>query len=256
MSSNILFVFEGRKAEPNIARNLREQILNRDSKLIVQTSYGMSIYNLFNKVTEDEYFDTYEFIVQELESRDKLTDDDSAVIAIEDPDDISEIYLFFDYDCHCSNADDKKIRDMVGLFNDAQDKGLLCISYPMVEAIRHQRGHAPEYLTHSTVDLRNYKKWVNAAPDMDKQFQNWGLYTSETWSSIAKQHLSRVNYLLNDSLELPTEPACMVEVFESQMNKHRPSSQVAVISGFPLMLFDLYGDDTFNILDVAADEEI
>ncbi len=251
MSSNVLFVFEGKRAEPNIARNLRETILDRDSKLIVQTSYGMSIYNLFNKVTEDEYFDTYEFIVQELENRDNPTDDDIAVIAIEDPDDISEIYLFFDYDCHCSNADDNKINQMVGLFNDAQDKGLICVSYPMVEAIRHQRGHDPEYLTHSTVDLRNYKRWVNTDPEIDKQFHNWGLYTLDTWSSITKQHLSRVNYLLKDSLGLPTEPVCMVEVFENQMGKHRPNDQIAVISGFPLMLLDFYGDDTYRMLEVA-----
>lgn len=200
---------------------------------------------------EDEYFDTYEFIVQELKKRDNPTDDDIAVIAIGDPDSISEIYLFFDYDCHCSDADDDKIRQMVRLFNDAQAKGLLCVSYPMVEAIRHQRGHDPEYLTHSIVDLRNYKRWVNSAPEIDRQFQNWGLYTLDTWSSITKQHLSRSNYLLKDSLALPTEPVCMIEIFESQMNMHRPNDQIAVISGFPLMLFDHYGNDTYKMLEIA-----
>lgn len=252
MSSNVLFVFEGKRAEPNIARNLRETILERDSKIVVQTSYGMNIYNLFNKITIDEYFNTYEFIVQELNQKQDLTDDDIAVMGIEDPDDISEIYLFFDYDCHCSNADDEKIRQMVELFNDAQDKGLLCVSYPMVEAIRHQRGHEPEYLTHSTTDLRSYKTWVNAAPEIDKQFQNWGLYTLETWVSITKQHLSRVHFLLTDSLELPTEPVCMLEVFERQMDKHRPDNEVAVISGFPMMLLDHYGKDTFNVLEIDS----
>ncbi|WP_239990411.1 hypothetical protein [Vibrio harveyi] len=211
----------------------------------------MNIYNLFNKITKDEYFDTYDFIVQELEAKPNPTDDDLAVIAIEDPDVISEIYLFFDYDCHCSDADDDKIRQMVELFNDAQNKGLLCVSYPMVEAIRHQRGLEPEYITHSTTDLRNYKTWVNTSPEIDKQFQNWGLYTQATWSNIAKQHLSRVNCLLTDALELPSEPVCMIKIFEQQMAKHRPHEQVAVISGFPLMLLDHYGNDTFNILEVT-----
>lgn len=252
MSSNVLFVFEGAGAEPNISRNLRHTILDKDSKLVVQTAYGMNIYKLFSEIVKDEYFDTYEFIYRQLENRAHPTDDDLAVMEIEDPEKISEIYLFFDYDCHCSNADDDKIRQMVELFNDAQDKGLLCVSYPMVEAIRHQKGHEVEYLTHETTDLANYKRWVNAAPSMDKQFLNWGLYTQETWSSITKQHLSRANCLLTDALKLPTSPICVVEIFEKQMEKHRPYDQVAVISGFPLMLLDHYGSDTYKALGLIA----
>ncbi|MDC9511131.1 MULTISPECIES: hypothetical protein [Pseudoalteromonas] len=251
MSSNVLFVFEGEKAEPNIARNLRNTIFDRDNKLVVQTAYGMSIYKLFREITKDKYFDTYEFIYEQLENRENPTDDDLAVMEIEDPENISEIYLFFDYDCHCSNADDNKIHHMVELFNNAQDKGLLCVSYPMVEAIRHQKGNEVEYLTHETTDLANYKRWVNAAPEMDKQFLNWGLYTQDTWSSIVKQHLSRANCLLTEVLELPTSPICMVTLFEKQMEKHRPHNQVVVISGFPLMLLEHYGSDTYQILGLA-----
>ncbi|POC39917.1 hypothetical protein [Vibrio vulnificus] len=252
MSSNVLFVFEGAGAEPNIARNLRKTILDRDNKLVVQTAYGMNIYKLCSEITKDEYFDTYEFIYEQLENRANPTNDDLAVMEIEDPEKISEIYLFFDYDCHCSNADDVKIREMVELFNSAQDKGLLCVSYPMVEAIRHQKGNGVEYLTHKTTDLTNYKKWVNAAPEMDKRFLNWGTYTQETWGSIAKQHLSRANFLLSDVLDLPTSPICMVELFEKQMEKHRPHDQVAVISGFPLMLLDHYGNDTYHVLGLIG----
>jgi len=249
MSNCALFLFEGQKSEPNIARSLRENVLNRDSVLIVQASFGFNIYKLYADLSKDKFYDTYEYVVKQLQKKEKLTDEESQILEFDDARKFEQIYLFFDYDCHCSNADDHKLKQMLGLFNDAQDKGLLCVSYPMVEAIRHQRCDEPEYLTHSINDLAGYKRWVNAAPDMDKQFVNWGSYTLDTWRSITKQHLTRANFLMNGSMDLPTQPLEVDKLFSYQIDNHIPKEEVAVISGFPMMLLNHYGNLTYKKLE-------
>ena len=51
--------------------------------------------------------------------------------------DFESIYLFFDYDAHDPAAKDDKLIEMLNFFNDEHDRGLLYVSYPMVEAFRH-----------------------------------------------------------------------------------------------------------------------
>jgi|TARA_R110001583_G_scaffold47956_2_gene150021 hypothetical protein len=249
MSSYALFLFEGQKTEPNISRSLRKCVLDRDSMIIVESSFGFNIYKLFDAVAKDKFFDTYEYVVEQLQKKKVLTNEESTILEFDDARKFEQIYLFFDYDCHCTNAGDHKLEHMLELFNDSQDKGLLCVSYPMVEAIRHQRRDEPEYLTYSIKELAEYKKWVNAAPEMDKQFVNWGTYTLDTWRSITKQHLARANYLLRDSMEMPTEPLEVDVLFNCQLEKHISNGEVVVISGFPMMLLDHYGVSTYKKLE-------
>ena len=51
--------------------------------------------------------------------------------------DFAQIYLFFDYDGHATNASDKKITELLSFFNEETEKGKLYISYPMVESFKH-----------------------------------------------------------------------------------------------------------------------
>lgn len=52
-------------------------------------------------------------------------------------DSFAAVYLFFDYDAHATLADDRKIMQMLDFFDNETENGLLYISSPMVEAIRH-----------------------------------------------------------------------------------------------------------------------
>ena len=249
MSSYVLCIFEGQKAEPNITDNLCRNLLDEDTKTILKVSFGCNIYKLYQEVIKDEYFDTYELLVEQLAKRPDLSENDKAVLEIDDPDNISDIYLFFDYDCHCSNAKDDKLQVMLDTFNDPQDRGFICISYPMVEAVRHQKDDGFSEVLHPITDLTNYKKWTNQNADLDKRYHNWGAYTFETWFSITQCHLARANYLVNDLLALPESQVGQDVIFEKQLEKHIPNDEVAVISAFPLMLHDYYGNDLYHLLD-------
>ena len=111
MSSYVLCLFEGVRTEINIANNFFQHFVN-DEKIILKASHGCNIYNLYNKVIQDDYFDTYELILEELNKKNNLKDYERDILDI-DPERISDIYLFFDYDCHCNNADDNVLLDML-----------------------------------------------------------------------------------------------------------------------------------------------
>lgn len=57
--------------------------------------------------------------------------------------DISEIYLFFDYDFHNRNLSleeiNRQVREMLETFNNETEFGRLYIDYPMVESIRYTK---------------------------------------------------------------------------------------------------------------------
>lgn len=69
MSSYVLCIFEGQKTEQNIAENLCKHFLNDGDKVILRASYGFNIYQLFESVSQDEFFDTYELIVEQLKKK-------------------------------------------------------------------------------------------------------------------------------------------------------------------------------------------
>ncbi|MGF1805602.1 hypothetical protein L4C31_10170 [Aliivibrio sifiae] len=245
MSSCILFIFEGAKAEPNITINLCQHLIETDGKRVVRASYGFNIYKLHKELSKDPDLDIYELLVEQIQNKKTIDKYDQKVLDIGDSENITDIYMFFDYDIHCSNASNIKLSDMLERFDNPQNDGLLCVSYPMVEALRHQESKEPTYLTHSTLDLKNYKKWLNEnirEGNLDKRYQNWSEYTLEIWSEIINTNLIRANKLTTDSFTLPNETIEQIDIFNSQMSKHIFSHEVAVISGFPLMLLDFYGN--------------
>lgn len=252
MSSYVLCIFEGESTEQNITNNLCKHLLNDEHKIIIRASYGFNIYKLYSELRGDPYLDTYELIAEELRKRQshrqtqdkKLRPEEQNVLDISDSSLISDIYLIFDYDAHCTNADDKKLTEMLQKFNNPQDQGLLVISYPMVEAIRHQKSLTYNEELYSLNDFKTYKKWTASNATLDARYKNWGAYDANIWRDITEQHLARANYLVNDTLSLPQDQIGQENIFDQQLNKHiLPHKKISVISSFPLMLFDYYGNE-------------
>lgn len=251
MSSTVLFIFEGRRTEPNISNNLARFFINEESNSLLRASYGCNIYQLYTKIKDDPYIEIYDVIVEEIKKKQVITQTDQDVLDIEDYDEISDIYLFFDYDCHCSNANDEHLQEMLEHFNDSQDKGLLCVSYPMVEAIRHQFDTQPTQIIHpiENDDLLGYKNWVNTDPNLSRSYHNWGAYDLNIWKEITESNLIRGNILIHQTAALPTQQLEQFNIFEEQLSQHIPQRQIAVLSSFPFMLYDFYGKGLFPLLD-------
>lgn len=88
----ILFVFEGKEREPRFYRTLERLYFPRVNDNIICT-FGNNIYDLYNELIEyDECGDIVSLMRERLAER-----GDSTLDGIRSSD-ISEIFLFFDYD--------------------------------------------------------------------------------------------------------------------------------------------------------------
>lgn len=134
----ILFVFEGVKREPDLFRTIqRLYFANRDEQIVC--SYNNNIYQLYKDLQEyDGDGDIVSLLMEKFagQADNPLKDIDASA-------DISEIYLFFDYDFHNRNLSleeiNRQVKEMLETFNNETEFGRLYIDYPMVESIRYTK---------------------------------------------------------------------------------------------------------------------
>lgn len=177
-------------------------------------------------------------------------------------DSFAYIYLFFDYDAHSTLADDNKIKEMLKFFNNETRNGLLYISYPMVEAIRHykdldsfkelavkcKRANCPYQANCKDfkvcINEPHYKKFSSS--DCRSDLCNINKYTNEVWQELIYAHVSKMNYLVNEQFAFPEKTELQSTIFESQLEKHinHKCPMIAVLSAFPIYVLDYFGIET------------
>ena len=124
-----LFVFEGSSSEPKYIEMLERNFLGK--KITVKCVYDAEIYQLYRQMIADSFsLDIVNVLKERSEANSKILEGYNR-------DSFAYVYLFFDYDAHSSMADDSKIEEMLNYFDNETENGLLYLSYPMVEAIRH-----------------------------------------------------------------------------------------------------------------------
>lgn len=231
----ILLIFEGAKTEPAIISNLEKYFLNEREHLLVKAVYGTTIYKLYQQFLcageFDDDLDTFA-IAQELNK-------DLQEIEREQ---VAEIYLFFDYDKHATNANDDNLKDMLNRFNNETEKGKLYISYPMVEALKHLHSKVNFQLVKGECN-RNYKARVSA--ECEEVFKHFNRYNEDIWSYIINQHAMKANYIVNEDYSFPSSLIEQIDIFEKQLQNYNKDEQVEVLSAFPMFLLDYYGVDKF-----------
>jgi hypothetical protein len=230
-------VFEGKKTEPLIMNNLKKYFLNENDTQIIKVIYGTVIYKLYKDFfidgILDENLDLFNLIKEDIQ------DENNNILEGITRDQVSEIYLFFDYDGHASNAKDDKIQEMLNLFDDETNNGKLYISYPMVEAIKHLKTGI-DFQNVIAESNPNYKQVVSK--NCDHKLKDLSNLTKENWNFIIKEHSKKANFIVNDSFELPNKIIEQIKIFENQKTKYiNVNNKVAVLSGFPLFLLDYYG---------------
>ena len=230
----ILFIVEGEKTEPQILKNLKQYFLKKKESRIEQDiviAYGTVIYKLYR-----EFFDKNNDIDEDLDLVTLLKPKDEEYEIKRD--DVSQIYLFFDYDSHASNAKDEKLMAMLELFDDELDKGKLFVSYPMVEALRHIKRDT-DFKNVVATSEKSYKK---ISQECDTPFLHFNDYSFENWKHLIAQHSKKANFIVNDKFEFPTNFIEQLTIFGNQKEKYiNVDGKVAVLSAFPLMLLDYYG---------------
>ncbi len=89
MPNNILFIFEGGRAEEQIVSNFQKFFVNEN--ITIKCVFGGEIYQIYKKIVEDQDLDTFNLIKE----RNKETHD---ILSGFNRNDFAEIYMFFDYD--------------------------------------------------------------------------------------------------------------------------------------------------------------
>ena len=251
-----LFVFEGVRAESKYVDTLEQNFLGK--RISVKCVYDAEIYQLYKVLNEeDPDFD----LVELLKERNK---ENAELLRGYTRDSFAYIYLFFDYDAHSTLADDDKIVEMLNFFNNETENGLLYISYPMLEAIRHykdmqsfkeltvkcKRANCPYKEECDEVETclkePHYKKV--SASECQPQLTNINKYTKEVWQELIRAHISKMNYLVHDVFDLPIQIELQSVIFSKQLEKHinHKCPKVAVLSAFPIYVLDYYGVETLK----------
>ncbi len=241
MPNNILFIFEGEKAEAQIALSMQRTFL--EDKSIIKCVFGAEIYQIYKIILNDPFIDTFSLIK---ERYDKNGEDEE--LARYSSKDFAEIYLFFDYDGHSSAAADYKLEELLSFFDEETDKGKLYISYPMVEALKHISTD-PDFkdLTVHCKSPIEYKAIVGK--EAPPKFNNMARFDKKVWTELTYHHLAKMNYVMHDAFELPRSIYSPLAIFKQQFEKYiSPSEKVAVLSAFPLFLHDYFGNDEFTKL--------
>lgn len=234
MSNSILFIFEGEKTEVQIYESLKKNFSKYDQNTHVYATFNADVYELYRQLKEDKFLDLIEII------REK-TAKNRALLQGVSRDDVSEIYLFFDYDGHATKASNEDCKKLLAHFNEETENGKLYISYPMVEAIKHLKQDVCFKETVAVInDGSGYKKRVSE--NCDNEYLHLNKLTAESWNKIITQHSQKLNFVVNDDYSFPERYISQEEIFDAQLQKYiDPKGEVAVLSAFPVVVLDYYG---------------
>ncbi len=258
-----LFIFEGTKTEDKLVERLECNFLGKSHA--IKCVFDAEIYQLYRMIKDDDGFSID--IISLLKER---SPNNAELLKNYNRDSFAYIYLFFDYDAHSTLADDSKIKELLSFFNDETGEGMLFISYPMVEAIRHfkdinsfkslsvkcKRNNCPNIYDcpnrKECLDEPHYKQLVSI--DSRPQLSNVNSYSTTIWQELINAHLCKANYIVNNSFELPVNIISQEKIFSKQIenyvNRHCP--EVAVLSALPLYVLNYYG--CLKIREMLSDE--
>lgn len=252
-----LFVYEGGSAEPKYVDKLEKNFLGE--RIAIKCVYDAEIYQLYRKMKDDDFAIDIVSILKERSPK------NAEILKDYNRDSFAYIYLFFDYDGHSTMADDSKIKEMLQFFDNETENGMLYISYPMVEAIRHYKDM--DSFQNSTAKCKRGKSFDKmkcpykeecetldkclqephykplSASDNNPQLNNINHYNEEVWKTLIKAHVFKMNYLVNDSYSMPQNIEAQSTIFENQYTKYinHKCPKVAVLSAFPIYVLDYYG---------------
>ena len=262
----ILFVFEGEKREPTLFRTMMHLFFPQIKDKIL-CSYKNNIYNLYREMNETgETQDIVSILRQKWKGK-----PDNPFTAISATSDISEIYLFFDYDCQNQTKGNqltiqqlnRQIQELLSFFNDETANGKLYINYPMIESIRYTKQLPDKDYNSYTVpisDCVNFKQMAadfSAYPNLDfvsfkydnkkhclKIPDNKQCETiKQNWQYLKEQNVRKALLLTTGSKQIPQKKELISQhdIFSSQIRKYiKVDNSVSVLNSLPLFLYEYF----------------
>mgnify|MGYP003162590763 CR=1 FL=1 len=213
----ILFVFEGNEREPRLYRTLERLYFPRENDNII-CSFGNNIYDLYNELLAyGEGGDIVSLM------RERLADAGDATLNGIRSSEISEIFLFFDYDFQNSQLSleeiNRRVREMLTWFDDETGNGKLYINYPMIESIRYTR----------------------ELPDADYITKEKYIKVKDNWSYLKQMNVAKAHWLITGENSMPVNKSMVnqLSIFDGQVAHFvTPKSTVAILNSFPIFIYE------------------
>ena len=259
----ILFIFEGTKREPRLFKTLEYLFFPKNCEHIV-CSYGNNIYNLYKRMSETDFDEDIVAILMEKYREAGV----GSFAGIEKRSDISEVYLFFDYDIHNQNSTktlalcdlNEQLQKMLDFFTDETEHGKLYINYPMIESIRYTKELPDTDYWSYTIPIEHCGRFKKIADDFSF-YKNLDFVSfrsgkgacslkipsagqvekvEENWMHLVRQNSAKARHIIakhQGGLE-----ATQQMLFEAQLSGFVCKNNViAVLNSIPLFLEDYFG---------------
>ena len=249
----ILFVFEGDEREPRLYRTLERLYFPKVNGNII-CSFGNNIYGLYNELKEyEDSGDIVSLMREHLAVR-----GDSTLNGIRSSD-ISEVFLFFDYDFQNSHLSleeiNQRLEEMLVLFADETENGKLYINYPMIESIRYTKELPdPDYTNYivsreQCKDFKRLSRDFSAYNSLDHILFKDGetptkekyIRVKDNWQYLKQMNVCKANLIITGENSMPAEKSVInqLSIFKRQLLLYvKPNKSVAVLNSFPIFIYE------------------
>lgn len=250
----ILFIFEGEDREPHIYETIQRLYFPRNNDNIV-CCFGNNIYNLYSELLEyGEDGDIVALMKERLAEKNDPTLDNIRRT------DISEIFLFFDYDFHHSQLTleeiNKRVLEMLQRFDDETNYGKLYINYPMIESIRYTKELPDRSYCQYTVsreDCRDFKQLAHRFSyytdfnhilfkrDEISPAKERSMTVKDNWRILIEMNVCKAYWLISDKCAMPASKPDIkqLNIFLSQKSKFvEKYESVSVLNAFPIFIYE------------------
>ena len=262
----ILFIFEG-KGDKTYFESIKRLFFPEKSETFVCT-YNSNIYSLYTKLKNHDALNGKLEVDTVSVFKEILTEKGDNTLKDIREDEVSEIYLFFDYDfqekSRTLEENNKRLSEMLDYFADETSNGKLYINYPMVESLRYTK-ELPDNdywsytVTRQKCQEDNFKHQVHEfsfyksnleylvltikPADDETKIQQKADTAKTNWLHLVTMNTSKANYICNDKNELPEEVNSQKEIYDNQLTKYVDTEEckVAILNAFPIFLFDYFG---------------
>lgn len=273
----ILFIFEGKDDEPRLYKTLKELFHFSFKEEEILHYFCNNIFSLFDTLKSyakeelDETVDLVNVLKEDAAKHKKINTD---LNKIKYSTEVSEIFLFFDYDIRpideknklSIEEQNKRILELFQYFeNDdplSERNGIkLYINYPMLESYRYFKLPLPdekyrEYMFQ--ISDGNFKHKVNEFSDYKNlkylcyNINQSGLLKipedekikekiKQNWLFIKEMNIKKAHYICLDDYSIPQNKMeiSQEKILKNQIEKFiNPKREIAILNAFPLFWYE------------------
>lgn len=244
----ILFIVEGKSRDCRFVKEMTTCFFKGHySSKIICLPAAQNLYMLYQKLEEDD-FETD--VVEVLKETVKDARIELSNIKRQE---ISEVYLFFDFDVHQNNTSDAMpcdseiMKKMLKFFDNETENGRLYISYPMVEALYDYRDGTCKAFSNCYVSLKSCSQYKNLSGENNpKACQRMDI---AHWHEILNVFSLRVQCLFKKStvdLNWYRETVSPESIYNAEREIFKRHNSIFVLSAFPEFLFDNFKEEFWN----------